>query len=177
MCIRVRGTVEDTLGGAPFHDPARVKNSQGIRKTRDEVQVMGHEQERQAPFDGLGPQEVEDLGLNRHIQSGGGFVRDQQPGLSGQSHRDHDPLAHAARKLVRELGRHTGGIGQPRLLEQPQRFLSSRSDLHLAMRLDRLHHLIPDSERRVQTGMRFLEDDTDLPSPQLSPFVLCKTGQ
>jgi len=43
----------------------------------------------------------QDLGLHRHVQRCGGFIRDEQFGLECQRHRDHHPLTHAARELVR----------------------------------------------------------------------------
>ena len=44
---------------------------------------------------------VQDLRLDRDVQRGGGLVGDQQARLTGQRHRDHRALAHAARKPVR----------------------------------------------------------------------------
>ena len=44
--------------------------------------------------------EVEDLGLDGDVEGGGGLVGDEQLGLAGQRHGDHDPLAEAARELV-----------------------------------------------------------------------------
>ena len=45
-------------------------------------------------------QELEDLGLDRHVEGGRRLVRDQQLRLQGKRHRDHHPLAHPARELV-----------------------------------------------------------------------------
>ena len=45
-------------------------------------------------------EELEDLGLDRHVEGGRRLVGDEQLGLAGERHGDHDPLAHAARELV-----------------------------------------------------------------------------
>ena len=46
--------------------------------------------------------QVEDLRLDRDVERGRRLVGDQQLGLAGEGHRDHHPLGHAARQLVRE---------------------------------------------------------------------------
>ena len=45
--------------------------------------------------------QVEDLRLNGHVESGGRFVGDEQIGIARQGHGDHGPLPHPARELVR----------------------------------------------------------------------------
>ena len=40
--------------------------------------------------------ELEDLGLNRDVESGGCLVRNQQLRFAGKRHRDHHALPHAA---------------------------------------------------------------------------------
>ena len=46
---------------------------------------------------------VEHLRLDRHVERGGRLVGDEHVGVVGDRHRDHRPLAHAARELVRVL--------------------------------------------------------------------------
>jgi len=45
--------------------------------------------------------QIEDLSLDRHVERGGWFVRDQHSWSARQRHGDHHPLTHAARKLMR----------------------------------------------------------------------------
>ena len=45
--------------------------------------------------------QLEDLRLDRDVERGRRLVRDQHPRVAGERHRDHHPLAHAARELVR----------------------------------------------------------------------------
>ena len=54
-----------------------------------------------ALLDGL--DELQDLGLDGHVERRRGLVRDEQLGLAGEGHGDHHALAHAARQLVRVL--------------------------------------------------------------------------
>ena len=68
--------------------------------------------------------QVQDLGLDRHVERGGRLVGDQQRGLAGERHGDHRALAHAARELVRVVVEPRGGLGdahQPEHLGRPRR--------------------------------------------------------
>ena len=47
-------------------------------------------------------QQLEDLRLDGDVERGGGLVGDQQVGLVGERHGDHDALALAAGELVRD---------------------------------------------------------------------------
>ena len=63
-------------------------------------------------------QQVEDLRLDRHVERRRRLVGDQQLRLAGERHRDHRPLAHAARELVRVVLQPQLGARDPDLLEQ-----------------------------------------------------------
>ena len=45
--------------------------------------------------------EVEDLGLDRHVERGGRLVGDEELRVAGEGHRDHHALPHPAAELVR----------------------------------------------------------------------------
>ncbi len=49
-------------------------------------------------------QQLEDLRLDGHVERGGRLVGDEQRRAAGERHRDHHPLSHATRELVRILG-------------------------------------------------------------------------
>jgi hypothetical protein len=72
-----------------------------------------------------GVQQVEDLGLHRDVQGGGGFVQQDQLGLGDERPGDGDALPLAARELVgvavQVVGRdlHLGGGGGRRLAQFP----------------------------------------------------------
>ena len=57
--------------------------------------------ELRAVLDAL--EHLEHLGLDGHVERGGRLVGDEHVGVVGDRHRDHRPLAHAARVLVRVL--------------------------------------------------------------------------
>ena len=47
--------------------------------------------------------QIQNLRLNRHIQSRGRFVGDQQIRITRQGHGDHHPLLHPSRHFMRVL--------------------------------------------------------------------------
>ncbi len=44
--------------------------------------------------------ELQELGLDGHVQGRGGLIGNDEPGVAGQPHGDHGPLPHAAAELV-----------------------------------------------------------------------------
>ena len=65
--------------------------------------------------------QVQDLRLDGHVQRRRRFVRDQQRRVVGQRHRDHHPLPHAARKLVRVIVQPLLGRRDPHPAQHLQR--------------------------------------------------------
>ncbi len=112
--------------------------------------------------------QVENLCLDRHIQSGCRLVGDKQRWVAGKRHGDHHTLAHTAGELVRVVAHTLARIGDAYHVER------RHGDLErLLLRLplvpeDHLHHLVADFEDRVQRGHRLLEDHADLVAPQLA---------
>ena len=59
----------------------------------------------------------DDLGLYRDVERGGRLVGDEQIGLVGERHGDHDTLALASGKLMRIAFQPTLRIGNPDLAQ------------------------------------------------------------
>ena len=66
-------------------------------------------------------QQLQHLRLDRDVERRRRLVGDQQLRRAGDGHRDHDPLRHAARKLVRIGVEPRGGIGDLDLPQQRER--------------------------------------------------------
>ncbi len=85
---------------------AKVHHHVAVAEIAHQAKVMTDEQIRQAhPVAQVG-QKRDDLGLDRHIKAGCGFVQHHEVGLQGQGTRDADALALPAGQLVRMAGRH-----------------------------------------------------------------------
>ena len=83
--------------------PSRVHHLHAVGDPRDHAEVVRDEHDRgvRALLDRL--QQLEDLRLDRHVERGRRLVGDEHVGIVRDHHRDHRPLAHAARELVRVL--------------------------------------------------------------------------
>ena len=71
-------------------------------------------------------EQVEDLGLDRHVERGRRLVGDQQLRVAGERDGDHHALAHAAGELVRVVVEAPCGVRDADLLEQLDRALAAR---------------------------------------------------
>ena len=134
----------------------------------DDAEVVRDQDQRRVLLRDERAQEVEDLGLDRHVERGRRLVRDQELRLAGESHRDHRALAHAARELMRVV---LGARFRARNADPVERLGRARLRLlavHVEVRLERLADLPADSQHRVQRRHRVLEDHRDL-APADSP--------
>ena len=67
----------------------------------DDAEVVRDQDQRRVALGDELAQQVEDLRLDRDVERGRRLVGDQQLRLAGERHRDHRPLPHPARELVR----------------------------------------------------------------------------
>ena len=116
-CLAAR----EVAGVHLLHHPSRVHDENPVAEGRHEPQVVRHEDEAHAaPGDEL-VEDGEHLQLDRHVERGGRLVGDQQIGIGDQHHRDHRPLAHAARHFVRIELVHARRVVDLHRLERRQR--------------------------------------------------------
>jgi hypothetical protein len=90
----MRGSPQDLLRAALLHDPAVLHHDDAVADGRDHAEVVRDEDHRQPFVPPQGSEQVEDPGLDRHVEGRGGLVRDQDPRTTGQRSGDHDPLLH-----------------------------------------------------------------------------------
>ncbi len=82
-------------------DLAGVHDGHPVAHLGHDTEVVRDEDDGRAGLVAQVAHQVEDLGLDRHVERGRRFVGDQELGLAGQGHRDHHALGHAAGHLVR----------------------------------------------------------------------------
>ena len=104
-------------------------------------------------------QQVDDLGLNRHVQRRRRLVGEQQPRAACQSDGDHHALALAAGKLVRVRVKTTRRRGNAHQFQQPERLFAGGGARSGTMRGDLLGDLSADAQRRIQRRQRVLKYD------------------
>ena len=88
--------VENFFPAAILCYSASIHDAQVISYLVDDSHVVGDQQDSHAGLFLQITHQAQDLGLNGDIQSGGGFIGDEQFGLTGQSHGNHDPLFHTS---------------------------------------------------------------------------------
>ena len=62
---------------------------------------MRDDDDRRAELAAQAGHDFEHLRLNRHVERRGGLVGDQELGVAGHGHGDHDALSHTTGELVR----------------------------------------------------------------------------
>ncbi len=168
MRVRVRRLREDVPRGAFLDDLARVHDGDAVAGLGDDPEVVGDQEQRGAEVLAQVGEDAQDLRLDDDVQRGRRLVRDEELRAQDEGKRDHDPLPHAARELVRVLTK-----SSRRNAHAPERLERALPNLTVAesglVLLERLAEVILDPHERVQTRHRLLEDE-----PELRPAVVAQ---
>ena len=144
----------DLLSGVHHHDP--------LGDLGDDAEVVGDEHDR-GPDPTLEiPHQVEDLRLDGHVERRRRLVGDEQLRVAGERHRDHHPLAHAARELVRILAKAPARLRDADEVQHLDGAVLRRPPLEAFVQAQRLAQLASDRQHRVEAGHRLLEDHADV---------------
>ena len=111
-------------------------------------------------------EQLEDLALDRDVERGRRLVGDQQLGLAGERHRDHDALLLAAGELVRVRRQAPLRLGHADLGEQRFGARDRLAPAHAEVLDQRLGDLLADREHRVERAHRVLEHAGDVAAAQ-----------
>ena len=160
--VGMAGSAEDALRRARFHDFAVGHHAHPVRHRADDAEVVRDEQHRHAHLGAQLAQQVQNLRLNGHVQSGGGLVGNEQARLVGEGHRDHHPLALASRQFMRIGAQPPLGVPQAHPAQQVQRAQARRLGPQPLMHHQRFAHLLIDGVQGVEGRHRLLEDHAHL---------------
>ncbi len=136
------------------HDDAR-------RGVGDNAHIVRDDHDRHAEPGLQLAQQVENLGLHRHVERRRRFVGDENLRLRRDRHRDHGALALAARQLVRIARELFLRRRHVHLTQQFDGALACLMATNMAMCTDRRDNLIADRIDRVERRHRLLEDHPD----------------
>src|SRR5579875_19531 len=171
--IRMGRCLKNLLNGSRFYNMARVHHINMFASTRHDAQIVCDEHNRRAELFGEALHQLENLGLNSHVERGGWLVGNEQLRIAGQGDSDHHALAHAAAELV---GIVLGAPPRIRNADEVEHFYGAFPGLvvvHVfAVPLDRLCNLIADGKDRIERGHRVLEDHGDLAAAQVRQLFL-----
>ena len=103
---------------ALLDDLALAHDVDAVGHLAHDAEVVGDQQHGHAELALQLLQQLEDLRLDGDVERGGRLVGDQQVGLVGERHGDHDALALAARELMRIGAEPLLGIVEADLAQQ-----------------------------------------------------------
>jgi hypothetical protein len=149
---------EKLCGGCLLDGVAIQHHDRAIRDLGHHTHVMGDEGDRHALLVLQQFDQLEDFGLDRNVERGRRFVRDQQLRLAGERHRDHHALAHAAGEPVRILVQARLRGRDAHALQDAQRFGLRARSIEAAMVDQRFGDLEAEGQYRVEAGHRLLKD-------------------
>ena len=107
--VRVSGRGIHEVGRPDLDDLAEIHHRDPVADVLDDRKVVGDEQVRQSELRAQVREQVEDLGLDRHIERRDRLVTDDELGLDRERPGDADALPLAAAELVRIAVRRTWG--------------------------------------------------------------------
>jgi hypothetical protein len=108
-----------------------------------------------------GPEKIEDLDLDRHVQAGRRLVGHQQLGRIRQGERYHDALAHSAGELVRIR---LEPLSCVRNADRSQELLgaaAAKRSLHAVVGVHHVDELVSDAPNGIKSGTRAGLDQRD----------------
>ena len=152
------GSANRVDGEPCLHDAPGVKDNNLLTGLRHDAQVVRDENDAYRPFALQRPQQVKDLGLNRHIKRGGRFIGDDHVGFGRQAERDHRALLLPARQLMRiNIAIICAGSGKPTLASSSSVAAATLLRRRRGVRAQHIVDLLPDCEQGIQGGGRILK--------------------
>ena len=103
---------EDVARRALFDQAPGVEHADALAEAGHQAEVVGDQQDGRVNAAAQLFDQIEDLGLDRGVEPGGGLVEHQQVRVHGQRHGDDHTLLLAARKLERVAAHGGVGVGQ-----------------------------------------------------------------
>ena len=84
------------MHGSGLYELARIHDGNPVGDPGNNAKVMGDQYKRHSQLLPQIGQQPEKVGLDRHVQCGRGFIRNQKLGFTHESHRDENALTKAS---------------------------------------------------------------------------------
>ena len=160
------GGPEEGKGLRRLHNLSRVHHIDIVAQLGHHPHVVGDEKDGRAVVPAQVPHQPENLGLDGHVQGGGGLVGNEELRLTGHGHGDHHPLAQTPGQLP-GIGVIPGRrVRDAHLLEELHGAGLGRPAVQAPVEAEDLRHLPAHRVHRVQRGHRVLEDHGDPVAPE-----------
>ena len=170
--VWVPGMAEHRLDVPLLHQHAPLHHRRAGAELPHHVQVVGDEQHGDAGLPVQLFQKLQNLGLDGHVQGGGGLIQQQQLGPCHDGRGDHGPLQHPAGELVGILPIHARRVRQLHCCQGRQGLVPPRLPGEVCVDTQHLLHLGADTHQGVHAALGFLKHHADLRSlnlPQNGP--------
>ncbi len=172
LSVRMLWRDEDVLRGTFLNDAAGVHDGDAFGDLGDDTEIVSDEEESKFHFAAELVEQFKDLFLHGDIESGGGLVGDEQFGIGGESHGDHDALTKSAGELMRKLpsadigfgngGSFEGGVDASLQISAGKvRFVGANGFFDLRA----------NTHDRIERGHRLLKDHSDFSAADVAPIV------
>src|SRR5580765_6245275 len=175
--VRMLRPREQIVNGRLLDLAAGVHHKHAVGYVGDHAEVVRDQDDRRAETLANVAHEVEDPGLNRHVERRRRLVGDEHLRIARKRHRDHHALPHATGELVRIFTHAFVGRGDANEVEQLDRAPVGGAPAEIEMPLEYLGDLAADAKRRVQRGHRLLEDERNLPAAYLADLLRRRAEQ
>ena len=139
-------------------DGAVAHHVDSVGDAPNEPEIVADEHERRAEAAAQCVDELENLRLDRDVESGRRFVGDDQARIVGDRHGDHHALALSAGEFVRIGAKPARPPGETHVVEKLRRAPAGLRAAQSAVRDHRLGDLGADRIERVEGRHRFLKD-------------------
>src|SRR6266581_13120 len=168
--VRMLRVLVDVPDGPALHDFPGVHDRHRVARLRHHTEVVRDQDHRKVELPLQALEQLEDLRLDHHVESGDWLVRDHDPRVASEGHRDHHALPHAAGEFVRIF---SGALAvDADEFEELADALHRGFLVHLVVDDDRLRDLVADPLHRVQRVHGALEDDRDVLPPDRAELAL-----
>ena len=160
--VRVARTLQHVFAHTGLDHAPRVEDRDTVGDRREDAQVVRDQHDRELVLATEPVEQAQDPGLHGDVERRRRLVGDQQSRPAGEGDRDRDPLAHAARELVREPPQRGTRVGDAHVVQQLDRAIVGRAAVEPQMESHVLGELLADREHRMQRRVRVLEDHRDV---------------
>ena len=167
--LRIR---EDLLGGGGLNDVTGVHNLHAVGHTGHHTHGVGDHHHTGTGFALEVAHQVQNLGLNGHVQSSCRLIGDEKLRVTRERHSDHHSLTHTTRELVRVLIHASFCIRNTNHLQQLDSACLGLFLIHAHVEDERFADLAVDRQHRVQRGHWILEDHCDFVTADPSNLLI-----
>src|SRR5262245_64157440 len=166
------GTCEQGSHWRLLYHAAGIHHENTLAGLGDDTQIVGYQDDGGAELLLQVQHEIQDLGLDRHVERRGRLVGNEHLRVAAQRHGDHHALPHTTGQLVRVFPKTLLRIGDFHQFEHLARPVVGRPPGQPEVPHYAFGDLGADIEHGVEAGHRFLKDHRDVVTAEVTHFLV-----